>query len=229
MTQVKICGITNLDDAFSACDSGADALGFIFFEKSLRYIPAEEAREIIRRLPGNIAKVGVFVNREIQGVRKIYEHCRLDFIQLHGDEPVEYCSAFPPLSLIKAVTPRKESDLMGLNAYRVKAFLVDSRGQTQYGGTGELSNWELAAAIPKKYSIILAGGLNPDNVEAAIASVSPEAVDVSSGVEIRPGKKDPGKVKLFVEKVRKSARRGGKRIFAADIAPETGALNSREG
>jgi phosphoribosylanthranilate isomerase len=220
MTEVKICGITSLEDAFSACDSGADALGFIFFEKSPRYVSAKEAREIIRRLPGEIGKVGVFVNQEIHAVWKIYEHCGLDFIQLHGDESAEYAKAFPPSILIKAFAPKKESDLRGLNFFRTKAFLVDSRERNQYGGTGELSNWELAAVIQKTHAVILSGGLNPDNVEAAIASVSPEAVDVSSGVEIRPGKKDQRKVRLFVEKVRAVHRREGKGIFASERCRE---------
>jgi phosphoribosylanthranilate isomerase len=222
MTEVKICGITSLEDAFSACDSGADALGFIFFGKSPRCVSPEEAREIIRRIPGEIAKVGVFVDREIQAVRRIYEHCGLDLIQLHGEEPAEYARAFPSSILIKAVAPREKSDLQGLKFYGAKAFLVDSRDETQYGGTGQISNWELAAAIQKTHAVILAGGLNPDNVEAAIASVSPEAVDVSSGVEIQPGKKDRRKVRLFVEKARAAGQREGKGIFASARGREKG-------
>jgi phosphoribosylanthranilate isomerase len=213
MTEVKICGITNLDDAFSACDSGADALGFIFVEKTPRYIAAEEARGIIRRLPEEIAKVGVFVNLPIETVWKTYSYCGLDFIQLHGDESVDYSRAFPPSILIKAIAPKQESDLKGIDSYKARAFLVDSRDRNQYGGTGAFSNWELAAAIQKKHAVILAGGLNPENVEKAIAYVSPDAVDVGSGVEIRPGKKDREKVKRFIERVQAADGKDGKGIF----------------
>ncbi len=229
MTEVKICGITNLGDALWACRCGVDALGFIFFDRSPRYVSPEDARWIIRKLPKTIAKVGVFVNQEIRAVRKIFEHCGLNFIQLHGDESWEYCNTFPPAILIKAVAPRKESDLTELNPYRVKAFLVDSRDPGGYGGTGRLANWELAAAVRRTYPTILAGGLNTDNVGVAIATVSPEAVDVSSGVEIRPGKKDPAKVKLFMDRVRALDLGKDKRIFRVEPACETGVIESKEG
>ncbi len=214
MSAVKICGITNWEDAWAACDCGADALGFIFFEGSPRYINPEEAREIIAKVPQTTAKVGVFVNQGIRMIGGVFEHCRLDFIQLSGDETSEFCSQIPDSILFKAVSLKTERDLGRLNDYRVRAFLVDSRDSDRYGGTGRLSNWEQASALGKKHSIILAGGLNPDNVEAAITAVSPAAVDVSSGVEIHPGKKDPRKVRRFIEKVRSMASIGNPGIFA---------------
>ncbi len=214
MTAVKICGITNWEDACAACDCGADALGFIFFSGSPRYINPEEAREIIARVPRSTAKVGVFVNQEIRTIRSVFEHCRLDFVQLSGDETSEFCSQIPDSILFKAVSPKTERDLGRLNGYRVRAFLVDSRDSDRYGGTGRLSNWEQASALGKKRPIILAGGLNPDNVEAAITAVSPAGLDVSSGVEIRPGKKDPRKVRRFIERVRSMGGIGNPGIFA---------------
>jgi phosphoribosylanthranilate isomerase len=213
MTAVKICGIAHWEDACAACDCGADALGFIFFEGSPRYIKPDAAREIIARLPRTVAKVGVFVNQPLARVRGIFKHCRLDFIQLSGDEPPEFCNQIPDSIVFKAVSPKTEGDLNRLMDYRVRAFVVDSRDADRYGGTGNLANWEQGAALGKKCPIILAGGLNPDNVEAAIAAVSPRGVDVSTGVEIRPGKKDPPKMRRFVEKARSLGSMGHADIF----------------
>jgi phosphoribosylanthranilate isomerase len=214
MTAVKICGITNGKDAFTACDCGADALGFIFYEPSPRYLKPEEVKKIVANLPGNVGRVGVFVNPEISLVHKIREYCRLDFIQLCGDESPDFCSQIPSSALLKVVSAAHELDR--LNLYRTRAFLIDFRQAGQFGGTGRLSNWELAKTISKKYSVILAGGLNPENVEAAIKAVSPAAVDVNSGVEISPGKKDLQKVRLFIERVRGRRAKGKNGIFSRE-------------
>jgi len=216
MTEVKICGITNPEDAFAACDYGAEALGFIFFEPSPRYLNPTEVKKIIQRLPGNIAKIGVFVNPEISLVRNIWGYCRLDFIQLSGDETPDFCNQIPASSLFKAVPPAIGRDLIAIDSYKARAFLIDSRDQGQFGGTGKVSNWEQAMAIGRKHPVILAGGLNPENVGTAIESVLPEAVDVSSGVEIYPGKKDPQKMRRFMERVRFIGGREGKGIFDRD-------------
>ena len=193
MTAVKICGITNPEDACAACDYGAEALGFIFFDLSPRHINPMEAKKIIQRLPRDIAKIGVFVNPEISLIRNIWEHCRLDFIQLSGDETPDFCSQIPASLLFKAVPPAMGENLSAIDSYKARAFLIDSREQGKFGGTGKLSSWEQAMAIGRKHPVILAGGLNPENVGTAIAAVSPEAVDVSSGVEISPGEKRSAK------------------------------------
>jgi phosphoribosylanthranilate isomerase len=216
MTAVKICGITDPADAFAACDYGAEALGFIFFEPSPRYLNPIEAHKIIQRLPGNIAKIGVFVNPKISLVRNIWEYCRLDFIQLSGDETPDFCNQIPAPRLFKAVPPAMGEDLIAIDSYKAKAFLIDSRDQGQFGGTGKLSNWEQAMAIGRKHPVILAGGLNSENVGTAIEAVLPEAVDVSSGVEIYPGKKDPQKMRRFMERVRFIGGGEGNGIFNRD-------------
>ena len=216
MTAVKICGITNLKDAFAACDCAADALGFIFFDPSPRHINPMEAKKIIQRLPGNIAKIGVFVNPGISLIQNIWKYCGLDFIQLSGDETPDFCNQIPASILFKAVPPTMGEDLSAIESYKARAFLMDSREQGKFGGTGKLSNWEQAMAIGRKHPVILAGGLNPENVGMAIAAVSPEAVDVSSGVEISPGEKDPQKVRRFLERVRGMGRRDDRGIFNRD-------------
>jgi phosphoribosylanthranilate isomerase len=216
MTAIKICGITNFEDASAACDFGADALGFIFFEGSRRHIKPEEAREVIRKLPRYIAKVGVFVDPAISLVQQISAYCRLDFIQLSGDETPDFCAQIPDLTLIKAVSPGMMDDLGQLDLYRARAFHVDSRDRGRYGGTGRLADWKAAIKVKEKRPIILAGGLNPENVEAALEVVSPAAVDVSSGIEASLGKKDLPKMRKFIEKVRSPDKRGDINIFGRD-------------
>lgn len=215
MTAVKICGITNPEDAIAACDYGADAVGFIFFEPSPRYVRPAEVRRIIQTLPRDIAKVGVFVNPEISKVREIWEYCRLDLIQLSGDEPPEFCSQIPAAILLKVVPPSREKDPDLLGFYKVRAFIIDSREGGRFGGTGRLSDWKLAKAVGRNHPVVLSGGLNPENVEAAIAAVSPRAVDVSSGIEIAPGRKDHQKMRAFLEKAHWSGGRGGAGIFCS--------------
>jgi phosphoribosylanthranilate isomerase len=216
MTEIKICGITNLDDAAAACDCGADAVGFIFFKGSPRFISPEEAGKIIARLPRTVAKVGVFVNEEMPVVRHIYVSCGLNMIQIHGNESAEYCKGLSSHLLIKAINPRTSRTLGELDGWAPHAFLVDSGNSVKYGGTGNLSDWEFAKDLAQRSPVVLAGGLNPGNVVHAIETVSPEAVDVGSGVESEPGKKDHRKIRTFIEAVCAVGSPGVKRIFSRE-------------
>ena len=211
--EIKICGITNMEDAVMAFAYGADALGFIFYEKSPRYVSPETAMSIIQNLPDEISKVGVFVNHDIHAVREIYEFCGLDLIQLHGDESPDYCREFPQSILIKAISPMNEADLGIVNRYDVKAVIIDARESGLYGGTGKKSNWELAAKLKEMHLLVLSGGLNPGNILQAIKTVSPHAVDVNSGVELSPGKKDPKKVQSMIETVHAAGIKSNTKIF----------------
>jgi phosphoribosylanthranilate isomerase len=208
VTEIKICGITNLDDASFAAECGADALGFNFYLKSPRYIAPERAKEIIERIPERITKVGVFVNHDALEVKKIVGFCGLNLIQLHGNESSEYCCQFPRSLLIKALFPQREADLRKLRTYPVRAILVDAYDPLRYGGTGKRSDWGIAVKVKKTHLLIIAGGLSPDNIREAIEIVSPHAVDINSGVESSPGRKDPEKVKKIVEIVRRTGGKG---------------------
>ena len=202
MAEVKICGITNREDALTSVHAGADALGFIFYPASPRFVDPDRAREISRGLPVSICRVGVFVDEDAEEVRRVMRFCGLDFIQLHGKESSDYCALFSPSVLIKAVSPSKEEDLSVLGDYPVRAFLVDASCPGQPGGTGRTCDWSLAKKAGKKHRIILAGGLHPGNILPALETVTPQAVDVGSGVEERPGKKDPARVKDLVAAVK---------------------------
>ncbi len=211
--EIKICGITNMEDAVMAFAYGADALGFIFYEKSPRYVSPETAIRIIRNLPDDISKVGVFVNHDIHAVRQIYEFCGLDLIQLHGDESPAYCREFSQSILIKAISPRNEEDLGIVKRYGVKAVIIDARESGLYGGTGKKSNWELAAKLKEMHLLVLSGGLNAGNILEGIRTVSPHAVDVNSGVELSPGKKDPKQVQSMIETVHAAGETSTTKIF----------------
>lgn len=196
--KVKICGITSLDDALCAADSGADALGFVFHEPSPRFVALEAASRIVQKMPLHIVKVGVFVDAEEQTVLRAIAGCGLNMLQFHGQESPEYCLQFGLMSM-KAFRIKDEASLQELRNYPTDAWLLDSYVADKPGGTGEKFNWELARqAQGLGRPVFLAGGLNPDNVAEAVRLVQPYAVDVSSGVEIRPGKKDHGKVKAFI-------------------------------
>ncbi|MCX7918536.1 MAG: phosphoribosylanthranilate isomerase [bacterium] len=203
MIKIKICGITNLADAEKAVELGADALGFIF-SKSPRRIDAEIATEIIKQLPPFITTVGVFVNESAEVVKHIASVCRLNVLQFHGDELPEYCSQFGR-KVIKSFRVKNPDDLSMLPGYKgiVSAYLLDSRVKGKRGGTGETFDWELAKIALPYGRVILAGGLTPENVAEAIQAVNPYAVDVSTGVESSPGKKDFEKMRRFIEAVRK--------------------------
>ncbi len=199
--KVKICGITNLEDAGMAAACGAWALGFVFYEKSPRSISARAAARIISGLPSSVLPVGVFVNATLEQLRKTAARTGIRAYQLHGDEKPALCAKLD-LPVIRAVRPRRESDLSSLSAYPpLLGFLVDAAVKGVPGGTGKLADWGLAREAKEFGRIILSGGLTRDNVRAAIKAVKPFAVDLSSGVEASPGKKSPEKLKLFFEAI----------------------------
>ncbi len=202
MTEIKICGITRIEDARAAAECGADAVGFIFHPPSPRYVAAERARAITAELPEGIVKVGVFVNRPAEEVERIVETCGLDLIQVHGDESPAYCHRLPAGRVIKAVSPRAPDELRRLADYEVRAFLVDARDAGRYGGTGKRADWELAARIGELHPLILAGGLDAENIAEALAAVAPRAVDINSGCESAPGIKDHGRMRQIIGMVR---------------------------
>ncbi len=203
MTRVKICGITCRADALHAVNCGADALGFVFYANSPRCVAPETVEEICAELPPFVTRVGLFVNEAPEQIVAVASRCGLDVIQLHGDEAPQACH-LPPYRVIKAVRVRDEQSLAGHEQFRVAALLLDAWVAESYGGTGQSFNWELAAAVARQRPVILAGGLTPANVAAAVRQVRPYAVDVSSGVESAPGKKDPEKVAAFIRKAREA-------------------------
>lgn len=200
MVRVKICGITNIDDALAAIDFGADALGFVFHEKSPRFIPPEKAGQIIRALPPFITTVGLFVDEDRDAVEKITAQNNIDIVQLHGNEAPEACLL--NRRVIKAIRVKELSDLDSLGNYQVSAFLLDAYAEDLFGGTGQVFNWDIAIEAKKFGRIILAGGLTPENIEKAVKLVRPFAVDVSSGVEMDKGIKDHTKMKLFIKRAK---------------------------
>jgi len=203
--KVKVCGITNAEDALAAVEAGADAWGFIFYEKSPRYVVPGVAANIIAELPPLVTPVGVFVNEGLATVRSIMDTCGLAMAQLHGDENVSYCRELARPAM-KALRLRDRGSLLALAEYQgrggVRGFVLDAFSELSYGGTGQITDWGLAAEVAKSTSILLAGGLTPDNVTEAIHTVRPYGVDVSSGVESAPGKKDHAKMRAFVDAVR---------------------------
>lgn len=203
MTKLKICGLTQQEDV-SAAEKGAEAVGFIFYEKSPRYVSPEVVASIVTH-PFTL-RVGVFVNHDASFIREAVSKCRLDIIQLHGDENPEFCKSMP-IKVIKAIRVKDASDLSQIDTYRgcVSAVLLDTKKDGMFGGTGQVFDWDLAMQA-KGYGIplILSGGLNADNVHEAIRVVSPYALDVSSGVELCPGKKDLQKLKEVISIVKKN-------------------------
>jgi len=202
VTQVKICGITNEEDALCAAGCGAAALGFIFYPFSPRYIKPEDARKIVSVLPDDLVNVGVFVNEKPDEIKRVMEYCGLDMIQLHGDESSEFCREFPAFQIIKAVELKNEDDLNHVLDYDVAALLVDSRHAGLYGGTGRKANWALACRIKNSKPLILSGGLNENNIAEALKVVVPAALDINSGVESEPGKKDHAKLARIFDIIR---------------------------
>ena len=218
---IKICGLTNLEDALAAIDAGADYLGFNFYPKSPRYLTPETCASIVQALWSthyDIRAVGIFVNEPSERVAAIMEQCGLDLAQLHGEETPETLSvlrgrAFKAFRGIgqqhaefAAVSPLSRRGAGGHSP----AFLIDAYSPNHYGGTGHTADWEAARAIAAQYPIFLAGGLTPDNVAEAIAKVQPWGVDVASGVEIAPRKKDHAKVRQFIQEARKAGEQGGR-------------------
>lgn len=213
--KIKICGITNLEDAQVAIEAGADLLGFIFYPKSPRYVEPETVAAIIDALTTHYTLrttqyVGVFVDEPVDRIREILDQCRLDLAQLHGSEPPVEVRMLQPHAY-KAIRPKQRGDAEAAVATYAPAmdvspdrpaFLVDAYHPWKFGGTGETTDWIAAKVLAWRFPILLAGGLTPDNVADAVRVVEPWGVDVSSGVEAEPGKKDHAKVRAFVEAVR---------------------------
>jgi len=203
MVRVKICGITNLKDALTASHLGAWALGFVFYRKSPRYISPSVAKQIIQKLPRAVVPVGLFVNEKEAVVKRIAKTCRIKFLQLHGDEPPSFCRKFKSFVVIKAFRISSDFDFKSLTRFEADCVLFDSFHPRLYGGSGQTSDWDLIrkkrATINKP--LILSGGLNASNVKKAIRKVCPDFVDVSSGVEKSPGKKDLKRLKDFFKAV----------------------------
>ena len=202
-TQVKICGITSVADALAAAGTGADMIGLMFYEGSPRHVTVAQAAEISLALPPFVLRVGVFVNPDETLVTRAIAECGLSLLQFHGDEDSDFCTQFGLMSM-KALRVRDAESLNLMENYHTDAFLLDAYSQAGMGGTGEKFNWDLAVAA-QKYGkpIFLAGGLTPENVADAVKQVRPFAVDVSSGVESAPGKKDAAKVRDFIAAVRR--------------------------
>jgi len=197
--KIKICGITNIDDALLAVNLGADALGFIFYPKSPRYVSVRTAADICNRLPPFVTRVGVFVNELEYEIEKALNECLLTALQFHGDEPPGFCVKFPAKS-IKAIRVRDENSIRMASEYDVDALLLDTYTEEKRGGTGKTFDWSLAAQMQTVGPpLILSGGLTSENVRHAIQQVQPYAVDVSSGVEQEPGRKDPEKLRRYFE------------------------------
>lgn len=203
-TRIKICGITRHEDAEVAITAGADALGFVFYPGSPRYVEPKQAREIVRPLAPFVTSVGLFLDAEAGWVREVAEHVGLDMLQFHGQESPATCRA-AGMPFLKAVGMGGQGDPRGYAALYVEAsgILLDSHAQGKAGGTGQTFDWSAIDADAWPVPIVLAGGLTPENVYEALRAVHPYAVDVSSGVESAPGIKDPAKIMRFVEEVRR--------------------------
>lgn len=204
MLKVKICGITNVDDAKAAVDAGADALGFIFAD-SPRKVSIETASRIITAIGPWTAVVGVFVDASTDEIRKTAERCRLTAVQLHGNEPATLAQKLGGLRVIKAFRVAPDFRADSLRNYPCDAFLFDTAQAGRFGGTGKIFDWKLLKNARWPRPVIVSGGLNPGNVAAAVKLLRPYAVDVSSGVEKRPGRKDHKLVKEFIRNAKKVA------------------------
>jgi len=216
--KVKICGLTNLPDAQAAVTSGADLLGFIFYPKSPRSVTSEQVRTILSNLDRGsspVLTVGVFVNETLEAILRTLDDCGLDLAQLHGDEPPEMLGLGPsrPTRLAgrayKALRPRTPYEAGTMAAcyalpWASPAFLIDTYQPNLPGGTGQTGDWQAAAGLARTYPLLLAGGLTPSNVQQAVRAVRPWGVDVSSGVETTPGKKDPSAVREFIRKAKQT-------------------------
>jgi phosphoribosylanthranilate isomerase len=200
--KVKICGVTSVKDAQIAAEAGADAIGLMFYAGSPRHISSETAQEIARNLPLSVIRVGVFVDPEPSEVFAAIQACGLNVLQFHGAETPEFCRQFGIMTM-KAFRIRDAESLAPVSSFNTDAFLLDSHVSGKAGGTGEKFNWDLAVEAKKLgRPVFLAGGLTPENVAEALRAVQPYGVDVSSGVEISPGKKDPEKIRAFIAAAR---------------------------
>jgi len=212
MMKIKICGITNSNDALACAAAGVDMIGLNFYEQSPRYIRPEQARAIARKLFLSTQAVGIFVNAPVEEVRRVAHDVGLRVVQLHGSESPEVCAELArDFEIIKALRMDDRFDAQRASAYPRCTILLDTYDEEIAGGTGNVGDWELARTTKKFASrLILAGGLNPENVAQAFATVHPDGVDVCSGVETAPGVKDPGRIQQFV-----AAARNAERIEAA--------------
>ena len=201
---VKICGITNLEDLMNAVDSGADAVGINFFRASKRYVTPGEAAKLLATIPSTVQRVGVFVDPGKNEVEEILKRVPLDVLQFSGNESPSALSGYT-IRMFKAIHVVNETSLDSMRSYRVDAFLLDAHSDDEFGGTGKVFDWAIAEKAKKWGKVILAGGLNPENVSEAVRSVKPYGVDVSSGVETRPGKKDQKKIREFILRARQAA------------------------
>jgi len=206
MTKVKICGITNLDDARLSWELGADILGFNFYPGSGRYVAEGDARSILEHLEAPIMRAGVFVNQSIEDIVDVEGIAGLDVIQLHGDESPEFVAELRTVSnasIIKVFRVGPGFEPVMIDDYQVDGVLLDTYSQLNRGGTGQVFDWTVAGGLATDIDrLYLAGGLNPDNVAEAVRAVRPYAVDVASGVESEPGKKDPKKLEAFIRKAK---------------------------
>ncbi len=198
MTRVKICGIKNLNDAIYAADYGADAVGFVF-AKSKRRISKEKARSIVRKLPPFITTVGLFVDETVENMEAVCRFCGLDAVQLHGNESPGALNKLKDFKTIKAFRIQNEKDIGPIKKYKPSAILLDGYSENKMGGTGTTFNWKIVKKLKTSIPIIVAGGLTYLNVSQAIKVVKPYGVDVSSGVESKPGEKDKGLIKKFID------------------------------
>ena len=205
MVKVKICGITSAEDAEVAVTAGADALGFVMYRKSPRFVEPAIARAIISELPPFILPIGVFVNEEAGRVRTLMDQCGLALAQLHGDESASYCESLGRPAL-KALRVKNREAFLALAEFQgranVRGFVIDAHSDHAYGGTGQTVDWTVAAEVARSVPILLAGGLTPSNLAEAIRQVHPYGVDVSSGVEAATGIKDAAKIAAFIRGVR---------------------------
>lgn len=203
--KIKICGITNLRDAEAAVAMGADLIGFNFYDKSPRYIGPQKAHQIVMRLAGFVEIAGVFVNAGLEEIQRISSEVELDWIQLHGDETPGFCESLDSFSssIMKAIRVKGPADIEYARNFSVHGLLFDAYDRKKYGGTGQKFDWEILAKVIGSfpYKIFLAGGINPDNIVDA-SKINPYAIDVCSGIESEPGRKDHKKMRILFENMR---------------------------
>jgi phosphoribosylanthranilate isomerase len=202
--KVKICGVRTLDEAAAALDAGADALGFNFWPRSPRYVDPRTAREIARSVSPLASLIGVFVNEDARRIEDIFADVGLSAVQLHGDETAEFCAGINSIKVIKAFRVGDDFDIQMIRRYPISMALLDTGIKGSYGGTGKSFDWRVAVAAKQLAPVILAGGLSIENIAEAIQQVKPYAVDVCSGVEAEPGRKDLDKLSKFMAAVSKA-------------------------
>jgi phosphoribosylanthranilate isomerase len=201
MIRVKICGLTNLEDAMAAAELGADAVGFVMYSKSPRCVKPAQVKLMISQLPPYVSTVGVFANQDFREVEETMEVCKFDLVQLQGEESSEFCQRLGS-RVVKAIRVKDVENIKRMTEYSVRAFVLDTFREDQFGGTGEIFDWNLAVQARRYGRIILAGGLTPENVHEAVTKVQPYGVDVSSGVEKQLGKKDHAKIEKFIKQAK---------------------------